>query len=105
MNDGSCRRAQQRYDLEMEVKLVHEGQTATVVTRNVSLGGMFLDMQEPLPFGAVVHVTFSLPELDSPVEVDAIVRWVDPGKGVGVQFAGLRAREVWAMQQLLSATS
>ena len=102
MNDGSNRRAQQRHDIEMPVELTHEGQTLSTVTRNMSLGGMFLSLDVPIPFGAMVRVKFTLPELDAPVEVDSHVRWVQPDVGIGVQYAGLRAREVWALQQLFA---
>lgn len=102
MNDGSCRRAQQRYDIEIPVELTHEGQVYNTVTRNMSLGGLFMNLKSVIPFGAVVRVKFSLPELDAPVEVDGHVRWVQPDVGIGVQYAGLRAREVWALQQLFA---
>ncbi len=102
MNDGSCRRAQQRYDIEIPVVLTHEGQSYNTATRNMSLGGLFMNLNVPIPFGAVVRVSFSLPELDTPVEVDAHVRWVQPDVGIGVQYVGLRAREVWALQQLFA---
>lgn len=104
MNDGSCRRAQQRYDIQIPVEMTHEGQTFSTVTRNMSLGGLFLNLDAPIPFGAVVRVKFALPELDAPVDVDAHVRWVQPEVGIGVQYAGLRAREVWALQQLFAKT-
>jgi Tfp pilus assembly protein PilZ len=102
VNDGGCRRAQQRYDIEIPLELAHEGQVYTTVTRNMSLGGLFMNLDSDIPFGAVVRVKFSLPELDTPVEVDAHVRWVQPGVGIGVQYVGLRAREVWALQQLFA---
>jgi uncharacterized protein (TIGR02266 family) len=105
VNDGSCRRAQQRFDIEIPVELTSEGQTYSTVTRNISLGGMFMTLDVPIPFGAVVRVKFSLPELDAPVEVDAHVRWVQPDVGIGVQYAGLRAREVWALQRLIAKGS
>jgi len=102
VNDGSCRRAQQRYDIEISVEIFYDGQTFSSVTKNMSLGGLFVNLDASIPFGAVVRVKFALPELDDPVEVDAHVRWVQPAVGLGVQYAGLRAREVWALQQLFA---
>ena len=102
MTDGSNRRAQQRFGVELPVDVTYEGQTITTTSRNVSLGGMFLHLEEMLPFGAVVRLRFELPDLSHPVEVDAHVRWTHPELGVGVQYTGLRAREVWALQQLFS---
>ena len=103
MNDSTCRRAQQRYDLELSVDVTYGGRTFTTTCRNVSLGGMFVHLDEPIPFGETIRLRFELPDLDHPVEVDAHVRWTQPDLGVGVQYTGLRAREVWALQQLFSA--
>ena len=50
--------------------------------------------------GEAVQVRFSLPKLADQVVAPAHVRWVDGQNGLGVQFTGLRAREVWALQQL-----
>jgi hypothetical protein len=101
------RRAQQRFDIQMAVQVTYQGNRLETVTRNVSLGGMYLEQTEELeadalPFGALVQLRFTLPVLGDAVTVDAHVRWVQPGDGVGVQFAGLRAREVWALQKLFS---
>lgn len=67
---------------------------------NVGLGGMYVECQTPPAFGSVVQVRFRLPSLDEDVVVEGTVRWVKPD-GVGVQFGSLRARDVWALNQLL----
>lgn len=100
MTSESSRRAQQRFPIDLPVRLSYQGTTYDCVTVNVSLGGMFLSIDADVPFGAVVEVRFELPDLASPVVVDAHVRWVEAGEGIGVQFASLRAREVWALQKL-----
>jgi len=73
-------------------------------SRNISQGGMFIEMSESIPMDAVVRVRFSLPGLtDGSLETEARVRWVEregQGRGVGVQFAALRPIEVWAINQL-----
>jgi hypothetical protein len=99
------RRAQQRYEVQLPVSLTYQDQVIDTTTRNISLGGMFLELDPAIPFGAVVHLQFVLPDLDQSVVVDAHVRWVQPGVGVGVQFAGLRAREVWALQKLFAGAA
>jgi Tfp pilus assembly protein PilZ len=82
------------------VQLTYQGETYSCVSENASLGGLFLRIEDPIPFGAVVQVSFELPDLPSPVVVDAHVRWVQAGVGIGIQFQSLRAREVWALQKL-----
>ncbi|MFH2009951.1 MAG: PilZ domain-containing protein [bacterium] len=96
------RRAQQRFDIEIPVELTIEGRVLTTTTRNISLGGLFLNLTEPVPFGSTVGLKFELPDLDHPVEVEGHVRWVQPDVGLGVQFAGVRAKVVWALQRLIA---
>ncbi len=74
-------------------------------TRNLSLGGMFLESSELLPLQTTVQLRFKLPAQPEPVEVTAEVRWVEKGEGallagMGVRFHGLRARDVWALNRL-----
>ena len=103
MSQDSGRRAQQRYNIEIPVQVTYQDRSFETHTVNISLGGMFLAVADPLPFGALVELQFHLPELATSVTVDAHVRWVQGQDGVGVQFAGLRAREVWALQKLFSS--
>ena len=48
--------------------------------------------------GQRVTINFAIPTIDQPVEVTATVRWSDD-KATGLQFDGLRAREVWALNK------
>lgn len=103
MTDERGRRAQQRFDVRIPVEVRYQDQILPTFTRNISLGGMFIELVDKLPFGAVVQLTFSLPELSEPLTVDAHVRWVQGVDGIGIQFTSLRAREVWALQKLFSS--
>ena len=49
--------------------------------------------------GVPVKLRFTLPALRDDVTCDAIVRWFTQD-GVGLQFGSLRARDVWALNQL-----
>jgi len=102
LTDDQGRRAQQRFDIQIPVELIIEGRVISTTTHNVSLGGMCLNITETIPFGALVELRFELPDLDHPVEVEGHVRWVQPDVGVGVQFAGVRAKVVWALQRLFA---
>ena len=79
-------------------------------TRNLSLGGMFIETAEDLPLQTTVELRFKLPAQPEPVEVSAEVRWREPGEGalqpgLGVRFHGLRARDVWAFNRLFQGGS
>jgi uncharacterized protein (TIGR02266 family) len=99
------RRTDPRYDRRIEVEVKAGQQLFTAFTRNVSLGGMFLETPEVLPLQATVELRFKLPAQPEPVEVTAEVRWREPGEGallagLGLRFHGLRARDVWAFNRL-----
>ncbi len=97
MNTG--RRVHERYDRRLKVVVKHEAGEIPCVTLNVSLGGMYLLCDDGLPYGTRVRLLIHLPALREDAEIDAVVRWKKPD-GMGVQFGSLRAREVWALNQL-----
>ena len=65
-------------------------------SRDLSRGGAFVEMDDPLPVGARFLMTFELPGSD-PVEVEAEVAWIfrledsvaDLPPGMGVRFVDL----------------
>jgi len=98
------RRIDPRYERQIPIEIVVEGKRLNGRSRNLSLGGMYLDALEPLAMGAAVHLRFQLPTQPEPVEVAGDVRWIvqKPGVreiGMGVRFQGLRARDVWALNR------
>ena len=84
-----------------------DGKKYTSRTVNISLGGIFLDMTAPLELGATVQLRFQLPTQPEPVEVAGDVRWVvkkdTAHQGIGIRFQGLRARDVWALNQFFQS--
>jgi hypothetical protein len=48
--------------------------------------------------GQRVRISFHVPTMQDPIEVGGTVRWSN-ADGVGVQFDGLRARDVWALNE------
>jgi type IV pilus assembly protein PilZ len=98
------RRTDPRYArrLEVEVLVGEDRQVAT--TRNISLGGVFVETTAPLPLQTRLQIRFRIPTQSEPIEVGGEVRWVEPGggeqpPGMGIRFQGLRAREVWALNR------
>jgi len=124
----SSQRKSTRYDHEIEVEILHDGQQYTGKTKNLSIGGMFILTNAMLPFGARLRLRFSISTLKEAIEVNAQIRWLDNNTvssenpihledndknsekaiyqengpktfGVGVQFEGLRAKQVWALNK------
>jgi hypothetical protein len=73
----------------------HEVRQQICRLRSISLLGTFLELGR-LPMGTQVNITFGLPAIGERLSLDAVVHW-STDHGVGVQFEGIRAREVWAL--------
>ena len=102
------RRIDPRYDRQLTVEVSAGGEELITRSRNVSLGGMFLESKQPLAIGTTVNLRFRIPTQPEMVEVAADVRWVvtKPGSdelGIGVRFQGLRARDVWALNRFFQS--
>lgn len=83
-------------------------------TANVSLGGMFIQTDRPLPIGSRFRLRFEIPERRCTVETTATVRWLSQSQdgltdGMGVIFDALsdadeRRVEKW-LRALATATA
>jgi type IV pilus assembly protein PilZ len=72
----------------------------TGVARDISIGGMFVESTEILPFGTEITIVGRFPGTKAELRLPGIVRWAKPD-GFGVQFGSLGARETHAISQLL----
>ena len=91
------RRTQTRYSVSIPVKLTVDGALRDCTLVNLSLGGALVTGTKHA-MGQRVHVSFNVPTMPEPIDIGATVRWSD-GTGVGLQFDGLRARDVWALNE------
>ncbi|UJR87033.1 PilZ domain-containing protein [Sandaracinus amylolyticus] len=96
---SSGRRVHERYALALDVTLKHPDGESAGLTQNVSLGGALIEIKDRITFGAEVRLRLRLPPLKEDAEIPAIVRWIKDGL-VGIQFGSLRAKEVWAFNQM-----
>lgn len=92
------RRTSTRHVVSLVAKLVVEGTPRECSMVNLSLGGALLSAGARLSMGQRVQISFSVPTVEEPIEVGAVVRWSDD-KATGLQFDGLRARDVWALNK------
>jgi type IV pilus assembly protein PilZ len=79
---------------------IGDGPRVNAVCHDISLGGMFIETDQPGRFGEAIRVLLTLPGLKSEAVVQATVRWTKP-TGMGVQFGVMGARETHALTQLL----
>ncbi len=83
----------------------HGARSFSAMTRNISLGGLFVETEETLPFGARVSLSFTIPTQAEAVKAEGRVRWIENAvknmRGIGIRFDGLRAKDVWIITTYL----
>ena len=70
------------------------------VTRDLGIGGAFIESSEQLAFGTIVIVVGRLPQTSVDLRLQGVVRWSTPD-GFGVQFSALGPRETHAILSIL----
>jgi type IV pilus assembly protein PilZ len=96
------KRKHPRQNVQIPVAFQREGGPRLEgLSRDMSIGGMFVETSSPAPFGATVQVFMTLPGLKQEVSVKATVRWTEPD-GMGVQFGLMGARETHALTRLIA---
>ena len=92
------RRSSTRHAVTIAGKISISGGTYDCTITNISLGGAMIAASQRQPMGIRCNVQFVIPTMAEPIEVGATVRWSDDSS-VGIQFDGLRARDVWALNE------
>lgn len=93
-------------DLPVFFALKGASTSASGIGRDISIGGMFIQTEQPAPFGAdvIVRVRLRTPSKDDQdFDLPGVVRWVRSG-GMGVQFGLLGALETHAITELGKVT-
>ena len=94
-------RRYERAQLHVPVEFARKGGNERVRGRatNISLGGMFVETDQPLAFSTEVTVYMTLPASKTMMAIPAVVRWIRDD-GMGVQFGLIGARETHAITAL-----
>lgn len=98
------KREHERYPARIRVAFTRNGKTIEALSRDISLGGMFVETGDALAFGTQLELLLVLPSLPEPTAVPATVRW-SGSTGMGVAFGTLRAQQTWAINQLIRSVS
>jgi hypothetical protein len=95
------KRAHGRVPLNIQMSCERAGGAAfQVLAKDISLGGMYLESDAAVSFGAELTFIGRLPGAKADSRLPAVVRWTKPG-GFGVQFGLLGALETHIISQLL----
>lgn len=91
VNEASLeQRRDPRVDILREIACEADGLACRSQVADLSVGGMFIDLQRP-PFkgGTRLRVCFSIHDAEPQVVVSAIVNYVQDGIGMGIRFVEL----------------
>jgi len=80
------RRRYFRQPVKMLVRILHENKTVQATSTNISESGIALMLREALPKGATPRLQFTLPEVNSKLEVEAEMVWADVKGRAGFRF-------------------
>jgi PilZ domain len=104
---ASNRRIQTRHVVAIPIAITIvgvDGTPNTCTMLNLSLGGAQVVADTKFLMGQRVQIAFRVPTMAEPIEVGGTIRWSN-AEGVGVQFDGLRARDVWALNEYFKQLS
>jgi PilZ domain len=92
------RRVHDRSRLIVDVYFNGADATGVASTKDISLGGLYMNTQAVLPEGAVLLLRIPLKD-DQQIVVNAEVMYSNPGYGVGVRFQGLSENDRALMER------
>jgi hypothetical protein len=104
MNDPHFRRsARSAVDLKVSFRLDAPDATLEKAGRvsDLGMGGVFVGCISAPPIGASIRIYFALPSAWDPVDLPAVVRWLDRD-GFGAEFRGLTAPQAEALAELVA---
>ncbi len=82
-------RVEQRQQVELKVRMMHEGQQRKELVADLSSGGAFVRSWNPLPVGSKVELSLRLPLTFSALELKGHVAWIRMAgehPGMGIEF-------------------
>jgi hypothetical protein len=103
MSSSEERRLHDRSRLIVDVFFNGSDATGVASSKDISLGGLYMNTQAELPEGAVLTLRIPLSN-EQQVVVNAEVVYSNPGRGVGVRFQGLRPEDRALMERELPGT-
>ena len=75
-----------------------------VYSKDISLGGLFLESAIPMRLGTLLLLSFNLPGISEPMRVTGeAIRVSYPEPGMGIRFIDLPAKECQLLEKYLNA--
>jgi uncharacterized protein (TIGR02266 family) len=101
-------RGKPRPGRRVEVKYTSPSGTHAAFTRNIGVGGAFIETPTPERTGTALTLHLLVPTTHEPIQVEAEVRWVSPGRdeqaaGMGVKFHPLEVEELLSLNEYFAS--
>jgi hypothetical protein len=95
-----------RYAQFSELAVTYEGRTEEISLRppDISTHGMFINTVRRFPEGAILKLRFRLSRSGIEVHARGEVRYCLAGVGIGVEFIGLSAEYLHAIEEEITGT-
>lgn len=112
MSQGNVRQRAPRYNVRLSAEMKIEGRVVTGTTRNLSTGGVCVEIDRPVAEGKLIHVRLFIVEDEIETEgargldLTGTVQWMaeaDRGYAVGIKFGNLTAQQSTALTNALKA--
>lgn len=112
MNKPPLRTRPARYDIRLSAELKLEKQIVTGTTRNLSLGGVCVEIDRPVAEGKLLRMMLFMVEDDIEaegargLELTGTVQWAaegDEGFAIGIKFGQLTTAQSTALAHALKA--
>lgn len=71
----------------------YEDGTFLGASRDISVGGMFIETKQPFPEGAVFNLQFELGDGGAAIQVEAVVRYAIRNLCMGIEFVNLTPQD------------
>ena len=95
------RRRYRRVKLVTQVHCDAMGRNDVMVTRDISQGGMFINVKSPLPLASELSLTFRTSPTEPPITCRARVKFSQVNLGMGIEFIDLDSEAQQTLQKFV----
>jgi c-di-GMP-binding flagellar brake protein YcgR len=95
------RRQYRRVKLVTQVQCAALERDEVMLTRDVSVGGMFINTRAPIPIDSELSLTFRLSPVEPAIMCHGKVVFSRAGQGMGIQFVDLNAEAIQRLQKFV----
>jgi hypothetical protein len=105
MKPGIDKREHRRARLVTQVRCEALGREEMLLTRDVSVGGVFVSAKDPFPMGSEIALALQLATGGASIKASGKVVYSLKGLGMGIQFAELNEEDHVTLQKFVDESA